>query len=228
MIVSNIYLNAEDAIAYEGKPPRREVDALQLGLGPVYRLYETGHVGPDAQLSPHANQDPHWVFLAAEDDDEFAKFCSVVGRQALATDARFSTRAARDEHRAELEAELEALFLTRSSPEWEQLLVPQGVGCVMADAMSHFAFLYEDAQAKAIDIMSMAEHPSFGGKYWRYAPLLRFSKTPGVGGPFCEFGEHTRLILTELGYSHEEMEQLKDAGVVAWPTEQPEGAAALS
>jgi crotonobetainyl-CoA:carnitine CoA-transferase CaiB-like acyl-CoA transferase len=217
MIVSNVYLNAEDAISYEGKPARREVDPLQLGLGPTYRLYKTGPVGPDVQLSPHANQTPEWVFLAAEDDDEFAKFCSVAGRDAWATDERFATRAAREEHRTELEAELEALFTTRSAPEWEHTMVPEGVGCVMADAVSHFAFLYDDEQAKAINITTEAQHPAFGGTYYRYSPLLQFSKTPGVAGAFCEFGEHTRSILSELGYSEDEMVQLKEDGVVAWP-----------
>jgi crotonobetainyl-CoA:carnitine CoA-transferase CaiB-like acyl-CoA transferase len=228
MIVSNIYLNAEDAISYEGKPPRREVDSRQLGLGPAYRLYETAPVPAGTKINPHFNQDPRWVFLAVEDDDEFTSFCSVAGRDDLANDERFASRAARDEHRDELAAELEALFLGRTAIEWEQLMVPAGVGCVMADAASHFAFLYEDEQAKAIDIMSETEHSAFGGKYWRYAPLLRFSKTPGVGGPFCEFGEHTRAILAELGYSDSEMEKLKESGVVTWPVEQSEEAAALS
>ncbi|HEY6533738.1 MAG TPA: hypothetical protein VIY72_15630, partial [Acidimicrobiales bacterium] len=80
----------------------------------------------------------------------------------------------------------------------------------------HFAFLYEDAQAQAAEMMTEAYHPSFGGTYWRYAPVLRFSKTPGVAGAFCEFGEHTRSVLAELGYSEDEMEKLKDTGVVAW------------
>jgi crotonobetainyl-CoA:carnitine CoA-transferase CaiB-like acyl-CoA transferase len=219
MIVSNIYLNAQDAISYEGKPPRTEVDGLQHGTGPTYRLYETGPVSTDREISSHANPTPHWVFLAAEHDDEFARFCEVAGRPELATDPRFATEADRATNHAALATELEALFATRSAPEWEELMVAQAVGCVMADAVSHFAFLYEDAQAKAIDMMTTAEHPSFGGTYWRYAPLLHFSKTPGVAGAFCEFGEHTRAILAELGYSNDEMAELKANGVVAWPDE---------
>jgi crotonobetainyl-CoA:carnitine CoA-transferase CaiB-like acyl-CoA transferase len=225
MIVSNIYLNAEDAIAYEGKPPRREPDALQLGLGPTYRLYKTAPIAPGTALSPHANQDPRWVFLSAEDDDEFAKFCAVAGRDGLASDPRFARAADRATNAAALAAELEALFLTDAAPAWEERMVAAGVGCLMADAASHFAFLYEDPQAKAIGLMTTAEHPSFGGTYWRYAPLLQFSKTPGVAGPFCEFGEQTRAILAELGYSDDDMQKLKDANVVAWPEDESEAAA---
>jgi crotonobetainyl-CoA:carnitine CoA-transferase CaiB-like acyl-CoA transferase len=88
--------------------------------------------------------------------------------------------------------------------------------------MSHFAFLYEDEQAKAIDYMVRAEHPSFGGSYWRYAPLLRFSVTPGLARPYCEQGEYTRAILDELGFSEAEMADLREAKVVAWPVDESE------
>jgi crotonobetainyl-CoA:carnitine CoA-transferase CaiB-like acyl-CoA transferase len=50
--------------------------------------------------------------------------------------------------------------------------------------------------------------------------MLRFSATPGRGGAFCEFGEHTRAILTELGYGQAIMAQLAEAGVVMWREER--------
>jgi crotonobetainyl-CoA:carnitine CoA-transferase CaiB-like acyl-CoA transferase len=121
---------------------------------------------------------------------------------------------------------LEAVFRTRTAHEWETSLLAAGVGCVMADAMSHFAFLHRDAQARAIDMMTTSEHPSFGGGYWRHAPLIRFSTTPGRVRTFCEMGEHTRAILGELGYDEGAMTQLKEAGVVAWPSDQAEMAMA--
>lgn len=40
---------------------------------------------------------------------------------------------------------------------------------------------------------------------------------PARPGPICELGEQTRELLAELGYSADEIAQLKDAGVVAWP-----------
>jgi crotonobetainyl-CoA:carnitine CoA-transferase CaiB-like acyl-CoA transferase len=88
--------------------------------------------------------------------------------------------------------------------------------------MSHFAFLYKDPQAQAIGMMTTSEHPKFGGTYWRHAPLIRFSETPGQARAFCAMGEHTRKILAELGYDEPETARLKEANVVAWPADQAE------
>jgi crotonobetainyl-CoA:carnitine CoA-transferase CaiB-like acyl-CoA transferase len=228
MIVSNIYLNCEDALAYEGKPPRSSPDRLQLGTGATYRLYETGPVRGDETIQPYENPDPRWVFLAAEGDEAFAAFCAVAGREDIAADPRFASREAREANGGALEEILEAVFRTRSAREWENACVAAGVGCVMADAMSHFAFLHRDAQASAVDMMATAEHPSFGGTYWRHAPVVGFSRTPGRGRAFCEKGEHTRAILDELGYDPRTIALLKEEGVITWPADQTATAMALS
>ena len=149
MILSNLYLNAEDALSYPDKPARPPVDHLQLGTGPTYRLYETAPAGPVFRAEPYENPNPHWVFLAAQGDDDFARFCRVAGRDDLAVDSRFATRDDRAQNRSALETELESVFRTRTAKEWETSLLSAGVGCVTADAMSHFAFLYKDPQARA-------------------------------------------------------------------------------
>ena len=214
MIVSNLYLNFEDALSYEGKPPRAPVDRRQLGEDAAHRVFETAPVESDANLAPHENPDPRWVCLAAPSDDEFARFCTVADREDLANDAKFATAAARVQHRAELETVLEEVFRARMAFDWESSLLAAGVGCVRADAMSHFAFLYEDSQAKAIEMMVRAEHPAFGGTYWRYAPVIAFSDTPSLAPTYCDFGEHTESLLRELGYDDEEITRLRDDKVV--------------
>lgn len=228
MIVSNIYLNCEDALAYNGKQPRRSVDRLQLGTGATYRLYETAPLRGDETVAPYENPDSRWVFLAAVNDAQFAAFCAVAGRDDIARDPRFASRVAREVNDVALAELLEAVFRTRSAREWESASVAAGVGCVVADAMSHFAFLYRGPQALAVDMMATSQHPSFGGTYRRHAPVVGFSRTPGHGRAFCEKGEHTRAILEELGYDAWTITLLKEEGVITWPTDQTAAAMAVS
>ena len=200
MIVSNIYLNYEDALAYDGKPRRLPVDSRQLGTGPTHRLYECAPSSDDAPRLPHGNPDPRWIMLVADDDATRARLADVLGTTDLSIDG------------------LSAAFLTRGAHEWESRLLGAGVGCVVADAASHFAFLYEDAHAQAIGMMTTAEHPSLGGRYHRYAPVLTFSDTPSLALAFCDLGEHSRALLAEHGYDEAAIDALAAEGVVGVAT----------
>ena len=54
------------------------------------------------------------------------------------------------------------------------------------------------------------------GKFWRYSPLLRFSHTRDKAEPGMLKGQHTEAILRELGYSREQVNALREQGVVDW------------
>jgi crotonobetainyl-CoA:carnitine CoA-transferase CaiB-like acyl-CoA transferase len=212
MIVSNMYLNFEDASSYEGKPSRPPVDPKQFGTSATHRLYECA-AGSRATI-PHGNPNPRWVMVVADDDTAAIRLLRAVGGDDMAADERYVAAASRVRYRSDLEDELSAAFLSRPALEWERLLLEAGVGCTVADAASHFAFLYEDPQATAVGIMTTASHPSLGGTYWRYAPVLNLSDTPSHVLPFCDLGEHSRPLLLELGYANEEVEELIKAAVV--------------
>jgi crotonobetainyl-CoA:carnitine CoA-transferase CaiB-like acyl-CoA transferase len=218
MIISNIYHNYEDALSYTGKPDRPEPDGFQFGLNALYRLYQTAPTSADTILPLHANQNPHWVFLAAETDKEFVCFCEAAGREDLLGDVRFATIEARKANDDALAIELDALFQSRTAHAWQDRLLTAGIGCVQADAMSNFAFLYEDEQVRANQFTVLTEHSSIG-RYWRHAPLVRFSKTPGLITSTSVQGEFTRRILAELGYDEATIDKLGGDGIVSWPEE---------
>ena len=199
MMNSNVYCNSDDAFSYEGKPPRRVPDQAQLGLEATYRLYETA---------------AGWVFVAAQFDDEFAALVRALGRDALVSDPRFATWKMRMANRQMLAAELAPIFRTRSADDWEAFLLERDVGCARADAASHVRFLHSDPQARAMGFMVMTQSPEFAdkspqGRYWRHAPVVRFSETP------CEEGKsyqgpaaHTLSILRGLGYGEAAIDHL--------------------
>ena len=59
-------------------------------------------------------------------------------------------------------------------------------------------------------------HPLFGD-HPRSGPIVTMSATPGVVGAACLVGQHTKKVLSELGYSDEQLEGLRTRSVVAWP-----------
>jgi crotonobetainyl-CoA:carnitine CoA-transferase CaiB-like acyl-CoA transferase len=206
MMNSNVYCNSDDAFAYAGKPERQVPDQAQLGLEATYRLYEAAQ---------------GWVFVDARFDADFAALAKALGREDLPADARFAHWPDRFANRDALGAALEPVFKTRSADAWEALLLPQGIGCVRADAGSHVRFLHSDPQSTAMGFMVMTQSPEFadkapGGRYWRHAPVVKFSDTPcEAGKPYEGPATHTRAVLGKLGLDDAALDELASDKVIA-------------
>ena len=200
MLGSNAYANADDFFWYDGKPTRRIPDQDGYGLHALYRLYRARD---------------GWVFLACPFEEEWRALCDVIGRRDLLEDPRFSTPEARLEHDDALAQELETVFATREPLEWENLLTAADVACVKAEDRGMYYFYDEDPHVRENGFTTEVETERLG-KFWRYSPLLRFSRTESKAGPGVLKGEHTRSVLLELGYTGEQIDAFKEAGVVDW------------
>ena len=205
MLTANAYANADDFIRYEGKQPRRQVDGELYGISALYRLYPT---------------EQGWVFLAAPTDAEWARFCAHAHPE-LADDPRFGSVTARDEHDAELVDVLTDVFATRPAAEWEALLAPQRIGCVVADAATAGQFFAHDPQMQENDFAPLVHHRRMG-EIRRWGPLTRMAGRRGDYGPGVLAGAETDAILREIGRSDEEIAELRSNRVVwAEPVEIP-------
>ncbi len=200
LLWANAYANADDFFDYAGKPPRGISDAEGHGPHALYRLYA-------------ARQG--WVFLACVFEREWTALCRALGRDDLTADARFADATARAKNDEALAMELGRIFAARDAPEWERDLAAADVACVQAEERGMFHFFEEDAHAAASGCTTVVRNRGLG-EYWRYSPLIRFSRTPEKAGPGVLKGEHTRAVLSELGYSREDAEALRARGVVAW------------
>jgi crotonobetainyl-CoA:carnitine CoA-transferase CaiB-like acyl-CoA transferase len=144
--------------------------------------------------------------LAVGNDDQFRRFCAASGRADLMHDARYLTNPLRVTHRAELIPELQRMFQSQSSAEWQRRLQAAGVPYAPVQSVDEVFTL---AQVQARQMVSQAE-----GLKLVASPI----KVSGSPAPRAELpprlGQHSEAILGELGYSREEVGQLRDSGVI--------------
>ena len=200
MIGSNAYVNADHFFDYEGRPARPVIDADGYGTGALFRLYETA---------------AGWVFLGCPFEDEWPRLCSALGRPDLLEDPRFITPDARRENDDALASELASVFADRPALEWESLLTAADIGCVQTEDRGMYHFFAEDEHVAETGLTVEVSHLKYG-EFWRYAPILEFSKTPCVAGGGITRGQHTFPILRELGYTDDQILKMRDKRVLDW------------
>lgn len=151
--------------------------------------------------------------IAANQDRQFAALCSVLDCEHLPVDPRFSTPHARKTNRSDLTLELEKYLTSRPAEEWEKRLTDAGVpaGRVLTvpeslsqDQIQHRGFIHE------------VPYPKSGSQ-----PVRVLGSPTHVAGAACgpsaappRLGEHTDGILTQWGYTPDEVRALHDEGVL--------------
>jgi crotonobetainyl-CoA:carnitine CoA-transferase CaiB-like acyl-CoA transferase len=147
------------------------------------------------------------VFLGAGNDGQFAKLCDVLGVPEMAKDPRFERMGARNANRVEMKQELEALMADRDGEELSHALMKRGVPA-----------------GPVLGVPEVLEHPHTKhremiveiGSYKGMGNPAKYSRTPRRPDmPPPQFGQHTREVLAEHGYSATEIEALIGEGVAA-------------
>ena len=156
-----------------------------------------------------------WFVVAAAKQKFWERLCEVIGRPDLNEDERFSTIAARGEHRDELLPILKDVFRQKTVEEWIAALVPAGVPSAKVNSVLE---ALDEPQTLARSGVVDYDHPRLG-RVRSIASPLRLAGEDGqelraepVRGPMR--GEHTREVLTVLcGYADERIDELASAGL---------------
>lgn len=170
-----------------------------------YQAYRTA----DGYVTIGAANDRLWERLAAE----------ALDRKEWLNDPRFVTLPDRMANIDELEREIEAITMTKTTDEW--IAIIDGVGVPCGPALTYDQTL-QNEQILARDMIVDVEHPIMGGMK-TIAPPTKFSNMDySVRGPAPWLGQHTAEVLREAGLDDATIEKLFTDGVAfdAHPTLQ--------
>ena len=185
---------------------------------PMYYAYQ-GAEPPARAGASHATIYPYGPFpvgdgnsvmLGLQNEREWAIFCDQVLQQPeLKEDVRFSSNTRRSEARSELRSIIVEVFSKMTLTTVTQRLDAARIGNASMNSMEQ---VWDHAQLAARDRWRFVDSPN--GPVKAMLPPGAPEEFSSRMDPIPESGEHSREILTELGYSNEDIDELEKSRVI--------------
>jgi crotonobetainyl-CoA:carnitine CoA-transferase CaiB-like acyl-CoA transferase len=152
------------------------------------------------------------IALGLVSPSNWERFCDLIGQPELVEDQRFAEHMDRVQHADELDAIIQAWLQDKTAEEAVQMLTDHDIP---AAPVNTIAQMVHDPQVKARNMHVEVNHPDYGPIVITNS-ALKLSKTPGaIETPAPRVGQHTaELLSTFLGYSQEEIEELRSNGII--------------
>jgi crotonobetainyl-CoA:carnitine CoA-transferase CaiB-like acyl-CoA transferase len=166
-----------------------------------------------AMMNTYRTKDDRWVTIMALEYDRYWKpFAeSVLRRPDLVDDPRFKNQMAAFEHTVELAAIVEAEVRKITKDE---LVKRMAAADIVYEVNQRWKELKDDIQAVENDFMVEHKMPS-GRKEWVVGNPVKFNgEKTSLRRYAPKLGEHNDEILSELGYSREQIKSLRDKKII--------------
>ena len=149
--------------------------------------------------------------IAAGNDKLWKMLCKAIGLEKVMDDPKFATNAKRVENREEIVKIISDIIITKNGEEWLKILTDAGVPCGPIYTMDK---IFTDPQVLHRQMLKELDHPKIGKVKVTGVPI-KLSDTPGeVGTAPPILGQHTQEILTELGFSDQDIKKFRQEKVI--------------
>ncbi len=184
--------------------------------------YRMGNLDP--YMAPHGvfpcKGPDRWVAIAVSSQDEWRRFCNVMGNPDWCRDPKFSTLAGRKENEGDLEKLIGEWTSNYGADEIMSMLQENGVPIGVVQTAED---LFNDPQLKHREHFRFLEHKEIGVHAYQ-SPAYRLSKTPcSITKAAPCLGEDNEYVYKEiLGLSDDQIADLLIEGVITTDTDIPE------
>ena len=177
-----------------------------------------GDVPPQAGNN-HPTSTPTGVFktadghmnLASAGEIMWQRLCAVLEADLLVEDPDYATEELRFKNRDRLNDALADYLSKRTSAEWIEELNEAGVPC---GPIYDIGEVFSDPQVQHLGMAAPVSHPALGNIEVVNNPIT-MSESPEVAYTATpERSEHTEEVLSEYGYSPEEIESFRGGGTI--------------
>ncbi len=152
-----------------------------------------------------------YINLAASGGRLWEAFCRELGVDSWLDDPRFSTVSSRRTNKAELNQLIEARLHDDTSENWVIRLNAVGVPCGPVNTVAE---VFDDPQVKYLEMAKPVEHPISG----HIEILKNATNIEGVSSdirmPSPLKGEHSRELLSEFGFTQDEIDRLAQSEAI--------------
>jgi len=153
------------------------------------------------------------INIAASGEVLFERFCRAVDLEHLLENPDYAKADERSNNRDSLNKTVNDRISQEPSQHWVNLLNEVGVPCGPIYSIDQ---VFGDPQVEHLKMAKTQHHPKLG-KIKLVGQAINLTKTPEPEEfrlPVPELGEHTDLILTELGYGEDEISDMKSRDIV--------------
>lgn len=153
------------------------------------------------------------VNIAASSGKMFRNFCKILNAEHLLENPKYSNTTTRSINREDLKAEINEI--TRNIPTAELVEKLNEVGCPCGPIYT-IDQTFADPQVQHLEMSQPLDHPILGPVGLIKMPINMPDTPEGtkIRQPAPELGQQTDEILTEHGFSPDEIDEFRNAGVV--------------